>query len=154
MKNFEAKNEKDENSQRIILDNKVVRRALEARADGDRKAEVDAWRKITEYILYKVFGVENLTTIEGVGLRKILEDVIEKDIGMKAKLDLAFKEDRKDDAIAIKNNIPEIDTEAVHRWLLELYSIDLNQIQVDDIDGINKGFKEYLRRLREKAHSP
>ena len=109
---------------------------------------------IAKKYLKEWFGVENITTIEGVYLRRILEQVIWEDESREKARDQKILQRESVSALDM-NQIPDIPYEAVARWLMELYDIppriytnNTDQIKVDE------KFKEYLRLVREKAHLP
>lgn len=95
--------------------------------------------------LSEQWGVEDLSTIEGVRLRHIVEE------GMKQRakeLDLVKKKEIKGGAWLMQRTV-----EYTARWLDELYNI--RDIYVQDYTGnITREMQEHLRILRDKAHKP
>ncbi len=103
---------------------------------------------VAEHLSEK-WGIENLSTIEGVRLRQIVE------AGMKQRQkELALLSKKE---ISVKGNdtdwLLQRTVEYTARWLNELYNI--RDIDVTDRTGkISEEIKEYIRRLRDKAHKP
>ncbi len=86
-----------------------------------------------------VFGIENLSVIEKSHLRRITEDVLTR-----IKMDNTPHSD-----LAIINSQEEIGI----RFLQELYGIDMYLMKKQtDSEEDREGFKEYIRRTRERAH--
>ncbi|OHA16965.1 MAG: hypothetical protein A3H57_03410 [Candidatus Taylorbacteria bacterium RIFCSPLOWO2_02_FULL_43_11] len=84
------------------------------------------------------FGIDNLSNIEMVYLKRITKDVLDR-----------AKKDNPGSDFAIINPAEEIPT----LFLRELYGIEPNYIikhTKTDADG--QAFLEYIRRTREKAH--
>lgn len=91
--------------------------------------------------LKETLGVDDLSTIEALRLRKIVQEVnkqlIDEGEGLKNPTDTGFN--------------PA--TESVARWLNELYGI--NHIDIPTEEGkTTNDFREYLRRIRNRAHTP
>ncbi len=151
------------------------------------KKEVQKQLELAKRDMFQAWGIENLTTIEGVHLRHIAEDCVKQ----YAEEDILQKEGKFEDAHANRIQLPK---EIMLRWLHELYGISENELNIhhskmvwnmednteyefdrDDRVGPKKKieelsakgqhsiaqlaptsseFKEYIRRLREKAQIP
>ncbi|MFA5886810.1 MAG: hypothetical protein WC863_03455 [Patescibacteria group bacterium] len=124
--------------------------ATEAKRAGDNKLEKGFWIEASKLQLKDEFGVENLTTIEGVHLRRITEKVMDEQQLQETKRDRLSKEGDSHGAwLADFAAYEDLNEEIVTRWLLELYGVTRKEIPGKINDD---KFKEYLRRLRENAH--
>ncbi|MDO8582003.1 MAG: hypothetical protein Q7S16_03945 [bacterium] len=108
----------------------------------------------TKKCLYDIYGVENLSTMEGSILRRIIEE--------------GHKQYQEEEALIDKGMIKGGDwlfqttKEFAARWLQEAWDIGQNDIPIIKQDEgrelsfsntqIAPEFKEYIRRLREKSH--
>lgn len=161
---------------------RIVDLLVEAEASGDERKKVFAFMEEAKDWMQMNWGVENLSTIEGVRLRHIVEECL--------------KQQKQDEALVGQGKLRSDNTfwageEAPARWLDELYGINIRDIPrvfiiQDRTAGTSKkyeitekdiaegklreleeqghkvdffmvtpdDFKEYLRRIREKAHNP
>lgn len=70
-----------------------VRMALAAEKTGDIKAQVSSWMEAARLHLRDKFGIDSLTTIEGVRLRHITEQVVKEQREQTYKRDELLKAD-------------------------------------------------------------
>lgn len=105
----------------------------------DNNAELRYWMKEAIEMLEDCFGIDNLSTNELFIIKKITEDVVKR----------VERNNTKDTDLALINSRQEI----CARFLQEAYGIDFYHMKVNtksehDIEG----FREYIRRTRERAH--
>ncbi|KKU49174.1 MAG: hypothetical protein UX68_C0002G0001 [Parcubacteria group bacterium GW2011_GWA2_46_9] len=155
----------------------------QAKKTGDERMEVLAYMEAAKERLYRYFDITDLSTIEAVRLRIIVEESLTKE-----KRDLKAAKNQEIDI----SSVIDTEVEAAARWLAELYGIlpqDVPYVYIltDHTDGNNeykfeiahhqaaekkkkelekighhvflgseipKDFKEYLRRIREQSHKP
>jgi hypothetical protein len=123
----------------------LVREASAARKEGDIDSESRYRLELAILDLKDMYGVDNLSTIELVHLRRIVDDIMRRDIAM-----------AKDQDPATNRNIntgeyvdrPEMAQEASDRWLHELYGIDAVEHGFRNYDEL----KEAIRYSRDTAH--
>lgn len=111
-----------------------------AEIKGTHQERVNIALQYTKNLLKRSLDVDDLSLIEQIRLRQIVKPCLERD-DREQELVWAgqMRSDRAIDGIE----------EAMWEWLFELYGI-----RRYDMDRITSEFKEYLRRLRARAHMP
>jgi len=164
---------------------KIINLYREAKLTGDKNRLVEAHMTKVLFDLKYQYGVADLTTIELVRLRKVVEELLKQSIE---------EEKSEQEGSGTEGHIPNEPKEALSRWLFELYGIKSYDVPYEFIleerktgkeiahyqemekerawadkkqinarkgkkvslstERIPADFKEYLRRLRAKAHTP
>lgn len=114
------------------------------RQDNERfPEELHELLDVAQKNLARWYGVTDLTTSEGVALRKILEACL-------TQRNEEIKMVRAGEVTGVGIAQPII--EAIHRWFIELYSIDLSNLA--DVASSPAERRAYIRRVRERSHEP
>jgi len=157
-----------------------IREAAELDGDVNKRLEIASYVEWAKSQLRIIFGIENLSTIEGVKLRNIIESLMPK---YKKESEQVFQGEMNE------SNFAEMEEEAATIWLYEVYGVHNNNIpwvniiedettgekytfekllqekaneKKKELEGqghevwmhskVPDDFKEYLRRLRDNAH--
>ena len=102
----------------------LVRAAINAKENGNESEQTRLWMEISKLHLKNELDIDNLTTIEGVHLHQITEQVVKEQIEQTTKRDRLQKEGDTGGAwLANLAAYGDLDDEIVDRLLLELYGI-------------------------------
>jgi len=154
--------------------NALISRGLGAKESKDEKATISILTERTRMRMKRVLGIDDLTIAEGVLLRKAAEEYRRDFLTVQKSIDdyRSRGDDREVKRIGLQQ-ADDVEIEIIYRWLFSAYGINMNEFRSkkfgpqkedfyqyqyrtnidptarEDIFGID--FKEYLRRVRERA---